>query len=74
MRPAYCEYATIMRLASSSRSNNHSEKKTMSAEYLHKMFGLDGQTAVVIGGAGVLGGALCRGLNQAGRARSSWRT
>ncbi|MCX7426835.1 MAG: SDR family oxidoreductase [Planctomycetia bacterium] len=38
----------------------------MSAEYLHKMFGLDGQTAVVIGGAGVLGGALCRGLNQAG--------
>ena len=30
------------------------------------MFGLDGQTAVVIGGAGVLGGALCRGLAQAG--------
>lgn len=30
------------------------------------MFGLDGQTAVVIGGAGVLGGALCRGLVLAG--------
>jgi len=30
------------------------------------MFGLVGQTAVVIGGAGVLGGALCRGLVQAG--------
>jgi len=38
----------------------------MSTEYLTKMFGLDGQTAVVIGGAGVLGGALCRGLAQAG--------
>ncbi|MBN2474082.1 MAG: SDR family oxidoreductase [Pirellulales bacterium] len=38
----------------------------MSAEYLQKLFGLDGQTAVVIGGAGVLGGALCRGLIQAG--------
>ncbi|HLA83890.1 MAG TPA: SDR family oxidoreductase [Thermoguttaceae bacterium] len=38
----------------------------MSAEYLQKMFGLDGQTAVVIGGAGVLGGALCAGLAQAG--------
>lgn len=30
------------------------------------MFGLDGQTAVVIGGAGVLGEALCAGLAQAG--------
>jgi NAD(P)-dependent dehydrogenase (short-subunit alcohol dehydrogenase family) len=38
----------------------------MSAEYLQKLFGLTGQTAVVIGGAGVLGGALCRGLVQAG--------
>jgi NAD(P)-dependent dehydrogenase (short-subunit alcohol dehydrogenase family) len=38
----------------------------MSTEFLNKMFGLDGQTAVVIGGAGVLGGALCRGLTQAG--------
>jgi NAD(P)-dependent dehydrogenase (short-subunit alcohol dehydrogenase family) len=35
-------------------------------EYLKAMFGLDGQTAVVIGGAGVLGGALCGGLIQAG--------
>jgi NAD(P)-dependent dehydrogenase (short-subunit alcohol dehydrogenase family) len=38
----------------------------MSAEYLHGLFSLDGQTAVVIGGAGVLGGALCRGLSGAG--------
>ncbi|HUT10029.1 MAG TPA: SDR family oxidoreductase [Thermoguttaceae bacterium] len=38
----------------------------MSAEYLQTLFGLEGQTAVVIGGAGVLGGALCRGLVQAG--------
>ena len=38
----------------------------MSAEYLQQMFGITGQTAVVIGGAGVLGGALCRGLLQAG--------
>ncbi len=38
----------------------------MSAEYLQKMFGLDGQTAVVIGGAGVLGGSLCAGIVQAG--------
>ncbi len=38
----------------------------MSSEYVNKLFGLDGQTVVVIGGAGVLGGALCRGLTQAG--------
>ncbi len=38
----------------------------MCNEYLQKMFGLNGQTAVVIGGAGVLGGALCRGLAGAG--------
>ncbi len=38
----------------------------MSAEYLHKMFNLDGQTAVVTGGAGVLCGAFCQGLMQAG--------
>ncbi|HBO43532.1 MAG TPA: gluconate 5-dehydrogenase [Planctomycetaceae bacterium] len=38
----------------------------MSSEYLHDLFGLDGQTAVVIGGGGVLGGALCRGLAAAG--------
>jgi len=36
------------------------------AEYLEDLFGLRGQVAVVIGGAGVLGGALCRGLAQAG--------
>jgi NAD(P)-dependent dehydrogenase (short-subunit alcohol dehydrogenase family) len=38
----------------------------MSAEYLTQLFGLDGQTAVVIGGTGVLGGALAEGLAQAG--------
>lgn len=38
----------------------------MSAEYLNELFGLDGQVAVVIGGTGVLGGALCEGLAQAG--------
>ena len=45
--------------------------QSMSAEYLEEMFGLDGQTAVVIGGAGVLGGALCRGLCRPGPT-SSW--
>lgn len=38
----------------------------MSAEFLEKLFGLSGQTAVVIGGTGVLGGALAEGLAQAG--------
>jgi NAD(P)-dependent dehydrogenase (short-subunit alcohol dehydrogenase family) len=38
----------------------------MSSHYLEELFGLGGQTAVVIGGAGVLGGALCAGLAQAG--------
>ena len=32
----------------------------------NNLFGLDGQVAVVIGGTGVLGGALCDGLAQAG--------
>jgi len=38
----------------------------MVESYLKGLFGLEGQTAVVIGGAGVLGGALCRGLSGAG--------
>jgi len=38
----------------------------MSANYLEDLFGLKGQTAVVIGGAGVLGGAFCEGLARAG--------
>jgi NAD(P)-dependent dehydrogenase (short-subunit alcohol dehydrogenase family) len=38
----------------------------MSDNYLKEMFGLEGRVAVVIGGAGVLGGALCRGLTRAG--------
>lgn len=37
-----------------------------SAGYLQKLFGLDGKTAVVIGGTGVLGGAFCEALAGAG--------
>lgn len=37
-----------------------------SEQHLHQLFGLDGQTAIVIGGTGVLGGALCDGLAGAG--------
>jgi NAD(P)-dependent dehydrogenase (short-subunit alcohol dehydrogenase family) len=38
----------------------------MSAKFLQTLFGLDGQVAVVIGGTGVLGGALAEGIAQAG--------
>ncbi|NOY29707.1 MAG: SDR family oxidoreductase [Planctomycetes bacterium] len=38
----------------------------MTTDYLKKLFGFDGQVAVVVGGTGVLGGALCEGLAQAG--------
>jgi NAD(P)-dependent dehydrogenase (short-subunit alcohol dehydrogenase family) len=38
----------------------------MSESYLQRLFGLDGQVAIVIGGTGVLGGGLCDGLAQAG--------
>lgn len=38
----------------------------MSNEYLNNLFGLEGQTAVVIGGTGVLGGAIAEGLASAG--------
>lgn len=38
----------------------------MSASFLQTLFGLDGQVAVVIGGTGVLCGAMARGLAQAG--------
>lgn len=37
-----------------------------SANYLHQLFGMDGEVSVVIGGTGVLGGALCDGIAQAG--------
>ena len=37
-----------------------------SPSFLDRLFGLDGETAVVIGGTGVLGGALASGLAQAG--------
>ncbi|MEI8071703.1 MAG: SDR family oxidoreductase [Planctomycetota bacterium] len=38
----------------------------MSHAYLEKLFGLGGQTAVVVGGTGVLGGAIAEGLASAG--------
>ncbi|MCC7084887.1 MAG: SDR family oxidoreductase [Pirellulales bacterium] len=38
----------------------------MSNAFIEKLFGLSGQTAVVIGGTGVLGGALAEGIAQAG--------
>src|SRR3954469_25440676 len=34
--------------------------------YVERLFGLSGQVAVVIGGTGTLGGALCEGIAQAG--------
>ena len=37
-----------------------------SSAFLHQLFGLDSDVAVVIGGTGVLGGALCDGLASAG--------
>ena len=39
---------------------------SLSAEYLKNLFGLDGEVAVIIGGAGELGGALAAGIGQAG--------
>jgi NAD(P)-dependent dehydrogenase (short-subunit alcohol dehydrogenase family) len=38
----------------------------MENQYLENLFGLQGQTAVVIGGTGVLGGSICEGLARAG--------
>jgi NAD(P)-dependent dehydrogenase (short-subunit alcohol dehydrogenase family) len=38
----------------------------MASDFLEQLFGLSGQTAVVIGGTGVLGGALAEGLAKAG--------
>ena len=38
----------------------------MTREFLHDLFSIEGQTAVVIGGAGVLGFALAKGLGSAG--------
>jgi NAD(P)-dependent dehydrogenase (short-subunit alcohol dehydrogenase family) len=38
----------------------------MPVDYLNELFGLTGQTAIVIGGTGVLGGALAEGLAKAG--------
>src|SRR4051795_1387029 len=40
----------------------------MSESYVGDLFGLSGQVAVVIGGTGVLGGALAEGLARAGAA------
>jgi NAD(P)-dependent dehydrogenase (short-subunit alcohol dehydrogenase family) len=38
----------------------------MAESFLQNLFGLDGRTAVVVGGTGVLGGALAEGLARAG--------
>ncbi|HEY2838719.1 MAG TPA: SDR family oxidoreductase [Pirellulales bacterium] len=38
----------------------------MANDFLEELFGLNGQVAVVTGGTGVLGGALCQGLARAG--------
>ena len=38
----------------------------MKHDYLNTLFGLSGQTAIVVGGTGVLGGALADGLAAAG--------
>lgn len=40
----------------------------MATDFLTKLFGLDGQVAVVIGASGVLGGAIAEGLAAAGAA------
>ena len=37
-----------------------------SQDFFRDLFGIEGQTAVVIGGAGVLGFALAKGLGSAG--------
>jgi NAD(P)-dependent dehydrogenase (short-subunit alcohol dehydrogenase family) len=42
------------------------EDAKMAGNYLEELFGLGGQVAVVIGGTGVLGGALATGLARAG--------
>lgn len=42
------------------------DEHAMSDGFLRRLFGLDGQVAVVIGGTGVLCGAMARGLAQAG--------
>ena len=36
------------------------------SSYVQQLFGLDGQVAIVIGGTGVLGGAICDGIAKAG--------
>ena len=38
----------------------------MPHDYLHQLFGLEGQVVAVVGGTGVLGGALCEGVARAG--------
>lgn len=43
-----------------------SDTPSATSEFLNRLFGLNGQVAVVIGATGVLGGALARGLAQAG--------
>ncbi len=46
--------------------NKNSLVSEPSNTFLNQLFGLHGQVAVIIGGAGELGGALAAGLGQAG--------
>lgn len=41
-------------------------ERRMASDYLTKLFGLDGQVAIVVGASGVLGGAIAEGLASAG--------
>src|SRR4029079_17909425 len=47
-------------------ANHPNPASIVSASLLDNLFGLQGRLAVVIGGAGVLGGALAEGIAQAG--------
>lgn len=55
-----------MNVHDGSRKRGVSMSESSASSYLQGLFGLDGQTAVVIGGTGVLGGAICDALGGAG--------
>ena len=46
--------------------SGQTQREHRQRDFLHELYGLNSQVAVVIGGTGVLGGALCEGLAQAG--------
>lgn len=55
-----------MNVHDGNRKRGVSMSESSASAYLQGLFGLDGQTAVVIGGTGVLGGAICDALGGAG--------